>query len=296
MQPVIAPVFSNSMKIVDPIRSAFKPEPKQAPALSATITSQTMKKKQPKRKVKPGTDASRQEAVRLIKSAILVSGYKVVTVTNLLRSFGYQKRSEANMQLLTAWLADEHLTIHPRLSLQLKLSYSLRVYGFPVAQLGDLFESEDAETTPKARQQREKDLEEYIKNNNLFPLLGLIEEAKQQFSPKQTRDRFDFLCKDTHGSHVVLELKHQGGGKSAVEQVLRYLGMLKQEYPGEKARGILVTGIRDVDTAKALHGMTPEQQQEIEWYLYHYNKSAGTINFELVGYDFIDHHLNFSHR
>ena len=59
------------------------------------------------------------------------------------------------MQLITAWLADEHLTIHPRLNLQLKPSDSLRVYGFPVAQLGYLFESEETEATPKLRQQRE---------------------------------------------------------------------------------------------------------------------------------------------
>ena len=93
----------------------------------------------------------------------------------------------------------------------------------------------------------------------------------------------------------MLELKHEDGGKSAVEQVLRYLGMLKQQHPKRKARGILVTGIRDVDTAKALYGMTPAQQKEIDWYLYHYRKGEGLLGFELVGYDFIEKYLNVVH-
>jgi hypothetical protein len=72
--------------------------------------------------------------------------------------------------------------------------------------------------------------------------------------------------------------------------------MLKQEQPGKKARGILVTGIRDVDTAKALHGMVPVQQLEIKWHLYCNNKGSRDVSFELVTYKFIEHHLEILNK
>ena len=51
---------------------------------------------------------------------------------------------------------------------------------------------------------------------------------------------------------MVLELKNRGGGKSAVEQVLRYSGLLKAEDPNQKIRKILVTGIQNYETALAI--------------------------------------------
>ena len=261
---------------------------------SPTLVSKAARKKTVKRKPKPCTESSREETIGLIKKAVRDSGYRVVSVQNLLRSFGYQKRSEANVRQITEWLAAQNLTVHPKLSLQLKPSQCLRVYGFPVAQLGDLFETDEAKPAKGVRKQRERELEEFIHANDLFQQLGLTLQERQH-SPKETRNRFDFLCTDANDALVVLELKHEDGGKSAVEQVLRYLGMLKQQHPKRKARGILVTGIRDVDTAKALYGMTPAQQKEIDWYLYHYRKGEGLLGFELVGYDFIEKHLNVVH-
>ena len=278
------------MKILDSLRASLS---KDKTATTATVVSPANKaerKKPLKRKVKPGSEDSRLEVIQQIRGVVHDKGYKAISVTNLLNYFGFQKRSSSNVELITVMLAEHNLTVHPHLSLGLKPSDCLRIYGFPVAQLGDLFESEEEVKTQGARQQRERELEDFIDKHDLFHKLGL-KKVERQYSPKQTRDRFDFLCSDAKGSRVVLELKHVGGGKSAVEQVLRYIGMLKQEQPGKKARGILVTGIRDVDTAKALHGMTPAQQQEIEWYLYRYNKGSGIVTFELVTYDFIDHHL-----
>lgn len=278
------------MKILDSLRASLSKVKIAATTPATAPGSKTVKKKPLKRKVKPCTENSRLEVIQQIRGVVHDKGYKVMSVSNLLNCFGFQKRSSSNVELITAMLSEHNLTVHPQLSLGLKLSDCLRIYGFPVAQLGDLFESEEEVKTQGARQQRERELEDFIDKHDLFHKLGL-KKVERQYSPKQTRDRFDFLCSDAKGNRVVLELKHVGGGKSAVEQVLRYIGMLKQEQPGKKARGILVTGIRDVDTAKALHGMTPAQQQDIEWYLYRYNKGSGDVSFELVGYDFIDHHL-----
>lgn len=283
------------MKILDTLRASFNKEKIGGTPPATALDGKRIKKKPLKRKVKPGTQDSRLEVIQQIRDVVHEKGYKILSVTNLINRFGFQKRSSSNVELITAMLAEHNLTVHPQLSLGLKPSDCLRTYGFPVAQLGDLFESEEEVKTQGARQQRERELEDFIDKHDLFHKLGL-KKVERQYSPKQTRDRFDFLCSDAKGSRVVLELKHVGGGKSAVEQVLRYIGMLKQEQPGKKARGILVTGIRDVDTAKALHGMTPAQQQEIEWYLYRYNKGSGIVTFELVTYDFIDHHLRLLTR
>lgn len=265
------------------------------PAAPTTPTA-TPAKKKPRRKIKVTSAADRPAILEEFKQCARERGYRSITVANLLARFGYQKRSEANMKFITESLAEHHLTVHPRLSLDLKLSQSIRIYGFPVVQLGDLFEDPETAPTAAIRKQRERELEAYIERHDMFHELGL-KLGCRQYSPKHTQDKFDFLCNDAKkaGTAVVLELKHAGGGKSAVEQVLRYLGMLRQENPTRPARGILVTGVRDVDTAKALHGMTHAQQQEIDWYLYNYNRKTGTLTFEQVRYDFIAEHLHRAH-
>jgi hypothetical protein len=258
---------------------------------SAPVADVAPARKKTKRKISVTPAASRSTVIEEFKSAAHERGYKNITVTMLLARFGYRKRSEANLKFITASLAAHDLTVHPMLSMSLKLSQTVRIYSFPVEQLGDLFEDPAAAPTVAMRQQRERALEEYIERHNLFAQLGLVKECRQ-YSPKHTQDRFDFLCRDAAGAAIVLELKHAGGGKSAVEQILRYLGMLRQEAPSRPARGILVTGVRDVDTAKALHGMTPAQQQVIDWYLYRYERQTGALSFEKVEYTFIAHHLH----
>jgi hypothetical protein len=260
--------------------------PTSIPVVDAAPT-----KRKPKRKIKVTPAASRPAIIEEFKHSAHERGYKNITVTVLLARFGYLKRSEANLKLITAALAEHGLTVHPVLSMSLKLGQTIRIYSFPVEQLGDLFEDPETAPTVAVRQQRERALEEYIERHDLFVHLDLVKDCRQ-YSPKHTQDRFDFLCRDAAGTAVVLELKHAGGGKSAVEQVLRYLGMLRQEAPNRLARGILVTGVRDVDTAKALHGMTPAQQQLIDWFLYRYDRKTGALSFEKVDYDFITHHLH----
>ncbi|WP_426491288.1 endonuclease NucS domain-containing protein [Hymenobacter sp. 102] len=243
----------------------------------------------PKRSVKVTPAAKRSAVLDELAKSAHQNGYKGLKVASLLGYFGYQKRSEANLRLITETLAARNLTVYPALSMSLKLSQSVRLYCFPVECLGDLFDEGEAAPT-SARKQLERGLESYIEQQNLFGKLGLS-KPQRQFSPAFTHDRFDYLCQDGQGNPVVLELKHAGGGKSAVEQVLRYIGMLKQANRDCCARGILVTGIRDVDTAKALHGMTKAQQAELQWYLYRFDKNTGALDFELVSYDFIEEQL-----
>ena len=262
------------------------------PAATTPVAEALQTNKKPKRKVKLSPANAQPAIIEEFKATAHERGYKNITVSSLLARFGYQKRSSVNLAHITNTLAQEGLTVHPPISMALKLSQTIRIYTFPVEQLGDLFEDPETGTLSTAvNKQHERALEEYIERHQLFSHLGLS-EPNRQYRPRHTQDRFDFLCLDDKKTAVVLELKHADGGKSAVEQVLRYLGMLRQEEPGRPARGILVTGVRDIHTAKALHGMTPEQQKMIEWYLYRYNRQTGDLSFELVTYDFIAHHLH----
>jgi hypothetical protein len=63
--------------------------------------------------------------------------------------------------------------------------------------------------------------------------------------------------------------------------------MLKQNILGKKARGILVTGIRDVVTAKAFAWHDTGQRKKLGG-TYTTTTRATLAIFELVGYDFID--------
>ena len=67
-----------------------------------------------------------------------------------------------------------------------------------------------------------------------------------------------------------------------MEQVLRYAGLLKREFPGAQIRQILVTGIQNYETALAIKGMQQEQRDNLEWYLYKYHKSDGHFEFVRV--------------
>lgn len=205
------------------------------------------------------------------------NGYKVITVMNLVRLLGNKKRSPQIIKKITEDFEKNNLYIYPELTMNLKPDEILRIYTFPVKALGDFFDTEN-------------ELECFIEENDLFENLGLSKPVRQ-YSPDQTRDRFDFKCVDTDGNEVALELKNLDGGKSAVEQVLRYMGMLKQQFKVKKVRGVLVTGIRGVDTAKALHGTNDEQKKSIDWYLYSFNKNTQHLTFEKVEYEFIEKHL-----
>jgi RecB family endonuclease NucS len=153
----------------------------------------------------------------------------------------------------------------------------IRIYNFPVEALGDLFKSESQ-------------LEDFVMNSKAFNQLGIL-EVENQYKPFNTKDRLDFKGIDKEKRQVVLELKNKEGGKTAVEQVLRYAGMLKQENPKAAVRKILVTGVRGVETAKAIHGMTKVQKEDFEWYLYDYNKETEKISFSKVEPAFIAKHL-----
>lgn len=197
------------------------------------------------------------------------NGSKSIRVSALMKSIGVAKRSLKTVELVNSELSNNGLFIQPELSMETSWKELLRITDYPEKPLGDLFEDEGS-------------LEEYIDKHGLYRKLG-IDDVDRQHSPMRTKDRLDFLG-FSEDALVILELKNWGGGKSAVEQVLRYSGYKKDEANGNpiNLRKILVTGIANRETAMAIRGMRPSERKNFEWYLYKYNKQSGELDFVRV--------------
>ena len=185
-------------------------------------------------------------------------------VTTMMKKIGVGKRTDNNVKRFRRELKEHGLYSLPIFSKELPLTSLIKIHSFPVLQFGDLFE-------------KEIELENYIEKKELYKKLN-IETVDRQYSPDRTRDRLDFKGVGKN-ELVVLELKNRGGGKSAVEQVLRYSGLLKAEDPDSKIRKILVTGIQNYETALAIKGMKNDERDHFEWYLYKYFKKEDSFEF-----------------
>lgn len=231
-------------------------------------------------KVKRSTKSytsNEQKILAEIKAATKNSGYRSVKTSILFGKFGYKRRGKSNIQYITNLLGKKNLYCFPDLAdATVTWNSTIQIYNFPVESIGDLFESEFK-------------LEEFIDNKGALSKLK-VNNVIRQYSPIRTKDRLDFKGYDKR-QNIVIELKHRDGGKRAVEQVLRYAGMLKQEDPGKPVRKILITGVRGLATAKAIYGMNAEQKKNFEWYLYKYDAKKKTIDFKRVTNKYIEERL-----
>lgn len=211
-----------------------------------------------------------QHVIKNYRDAIGNGGYKSIKLCHLMRDFGYKKRGSANVEKINHLLKNQKMFCYPPIEMKIDWTENLRIYEFPVKAEGDVFEDE-------------LELQKYMNNKHLFSSIGVPSVTREK-SPNGTKDRFDFYG-HFEGVHVVIEVKNKDGGKSAVEQILRYNGIIKNRYPGEPVRKILVTGISDFWTAYAIHGMMQQQREQIEWYLYKWDKKADTISLVSMNYD-----------
>ena len=224
----------------------------------------------PKRKIKTVSKIPEEKILLDLNAAIKTSGCKNLSVGGLFRSFGYRKRGPKNLCEINNFLSNNKLYCYPPLTMELTWNTKIGIYQFPVKQKGELFTNE-------------RELQKFIFDNEILSQINLT-NIRAEFSPDNTKDRLDFLAKDGN-KNVVVEVKNKGGTKRAVEQVLRYAGMLRQQHPEQEVRKILITGIQDQHTAKAIHGMTPGERNNFEWYLYNYNGQTTSLFLEKVNYE-----------
>lgn len=95
-----------------------------------------------------------------------------------MRKLSIGKRSDKSVSKFKSELKLHGLYTLPIFSKELPLNSIIRLYSFPVLQLGELFDEE-------------KELEDYIEKNKLYIKLN-IETVNRQYSPNKTRDRLDF--------------------------------------------------------------------------------------------------------
>ncbi len=227
-------------------------------------------KTKPKRKIKLVSKIPEDKILSDLNSAIKTSGCKTLTVGGLFRSFGHRKRGPKNLVEINNFISNNKLYSYPSLTMDLKWNSKIEIYKFPVKQQGDLFKNE-------------RELQKFMVDNESLLQLNLT-NVIPEFSPDHTKDRLDFFAIDGK-KNVVIEVKYKGGTKRAVEQVLRYSGMLRQQHPEQEVRKILITGIQDQHTAKAIHGMTIEERNNFEWYLYNYNCQTQSLFLDKVNFE-----------
>ena len=75
---------------------------------------------------------------------IIKSGYRTTKISSILKAFGITKRSSKNVLQITEELKRQGYYTLPEYSNELKLDSTIRIYNYPVRQLGDLFTSEKA--------------------------------------------------------------------------------------------------------------------------------------------------------
>jgi hypothetical protein len=244
-------------------------------------TSKVDKKKPRKQKL---SDKSREELIEnFLKSTwkeVHKNGGKSIKVSAFIKKIGAAKRSEKIIALANEAISENGLFIQPALTLETPWNELLRISDSPEKPLGEIFKDE-------------RSLESFIAKHELYKELG-VESVDRQHSPKKTKDKLDFLGY-SGDELIILELKNQGGGKSAVEQVLRYAGYKKEEFknqPTPRIRKILVTGIANKETAMAIQGMRPEERLNFEWYLYKYDSTKGSLLFVRITEKEIESQLN----
>lgn len=193
----------------------------------------------------------REQVLASWHDSIAELGSKNISMRSLLRVFGLQRRGPKALEEIKLWLRANGIYTHG-LDLQHErdIEDTVTLAAHEILQVGILVKAEK-ELYPRFE-------------SEIMPHLGLV-RAQQHYSPKGTRDVFDYLCWDAKGLPVVVEIKRRDGEKRSVEQVMRYIGQLRAEGQA-RPRGVLITGVADPHTRRALCGR--ENDAHIDWYVY----------------------------
>ena len=209
----------------------------------------------------------------------MTGDYRSMKMYSLYRQFGYARRGSSNTDYISECLQRAGLYCYPKLddpNNQWK-NTSVKVYKFPCQALGTLFKDES-------------DLQQFIDEKSALRKLGII-RTTDYHRPVGSSSILDFKGEDEEGNLAVIELKNEGGDNRGVEQVMRYKRDLQGRNEGRTIRKILITGVRDVSTAKAILRESEEDMRSFEWYLYKYDAKNKSIDFERVTNKYLTEHF-----
>jgi hypothetical protein len=186
------------------------------------------------------------------QTEIAHNGRKRITARALLKEFGFQRRGPAAIESVIKWLGVQ--------------DPSLYVYGLKYVRSLDesVFLSNVDEMQIGRLVEREQELMDRFQAE-IMPQLDL-QRPQMGFQPEGSRDKLDFLCKDKNGRSVVVEMKRADGERRVVEQVVRYIRLIRDIDGYSDPHGLILTGYADMHTRRVLEELEPEYH--IDWFIY----------------------------
>lgn len=189
------------------------------------------------------------------------NGTKRITARLLLRAFGIQRRGRTATARVLQCLREQAPPIHASgLDHVQSLDDAVFLSHVELTQIGRPAETEKSLVDRFAAE--------------IMPQIGL-HKPWPNFCPSGSRDKLDFLCEDEQGRSVVVEIKKEDGERRVVEQVVRYIRLVRQDAACRDPRGVIITGIADLHTRRVLEELEP--QYHIDWYVYGINASNSIL-------------------
>lgn len=186
------------------------------------------------------------------QAEILQNGTKRITARLLLHAFGAQRRGPLVTATVTKWLGEQSPPVYATgLQYVQNLDEPVHLSRVELTHIGRL-----ADTEKSLVSRFETDI---------MPQMNL-RSPQPNFRPPASRDVLDFLCVDRRGRAVVVEIKKEDGERRVVEQVVRYIRLVRQIPACVDPRGAIVTGYADLHTRRVLEELEP--QYHIDWFVY----------------------------
>lgn len=190
--------------------------------------------------------------LRTWQDEIHKSGTRRITARILLKAFGIRRRTDPSTNRVIDWLRNQVPTIYVSgLDRVRLLDEPTFLSHIELTQIGRLVDKESVL------------MERFVAE--IMPHLRL-RNPQPKYRPTGSRDELDYLCEDTQGRSVVVEMKKEDGERHVVEQVLRYVQLIRQSPACKDPRGLILTGYADLHTRHALEELAP--QYHIDWFIY----------------------------
>lgn len=205
-----------------------------------------------------------EDLIQNFDKMIEKSGSKNIRFNTLLKKFGYANRTSNAIKLLQKFCDDNGYYTSPKITKDLEVTSNILITRTQIFSSTAEFNSE-------------AELESYLIKFKILKKIGITSTNNQEIL-RGTKDRVDYIGKDKEGNDVIVEIKIGDGGKSAIEQLFRYKGILLEKKilkNASKIKMYLITGKENPRIKYTFKGMFPSQTDHFKWFVYDYDNSLG---------------------